>query len=331
MTTKTWFGGTSYFNDPNDWSPPGVPQGGDTAVISMGTVKLHSHLLSGVSFQIGSAVENNAPPPSEKPVLDLRNVKLNSEIGFPISKGQDFYAGIRVSGVVQSAGDIGLLGGRSSPDHLQVYMSRYSLLVNSGTITLGDRSTFDIKAAKDEAAFINTGTVLTSGGMTLIESPVVGNGRFEVEGDFLYGFTGRLTFAQDVAPGTHVDLSATGSSVLTLDKPCEFLGDITLSAVPSHVPPGVLTPGVKGPNYNEIDLPNTVATSETFANNQLNLFNGEELVAKLNIIGDLTSANFALRPLSSGGTAIEYIPPASATMAAATTSSMDTMMPVLNT
>jgi hypothetical protein len=62
-------------------------------------------------------------------------------------------------------------------------------------------------------------------------------------------------------------------------------------------------------------LPNTPeakVTSETFANNHLQLFEGHKLVADLNIIGDFTVANFALTDFR-GGTLIRHTP-AMATM-----------------
>ena len=100
----------------------------------------------------------------------------------------------------------------------------------------------------------------------------------------------------------------------------EFLDNITLDSLPQV-------------GYNEIDFPNTLVTSETFANNQLDLFNGEQLVAKLNIIRDFNSGNFALGSLTGGGTAVKFIPPAPPVAVAGTgTPWMKSMMlPIPNT
>jgi hypothetical protein len=48
--TKTWFGGTGDFSNPNDWSPKGVPQSGDVAIIRAGVVHASNGSLAGISL-----------------------------------------------------------------------------------------------------------------------------------------------------------------------------------------------------------------------------------------------------------------------------------------
>ena len=84
MATKTWFGGTGNFNNPNYWTPTGVPQAGDLAVLTTGTVEIHGPRSDGVDFSLQGTSQDT------KPVIALRNIKLN--------------AGVNVSGSFSSIG-----------------------------------------------------------------------------------------------------------------------------------------------------------------------------------------------------------------------------------
>ncbi len=51
MATKTWDGTTKSFDSAADWSPTGVPQPGDIAVINAGTVTARGGLLQGLNLE----------------------------------------------------------------------------------------------------------------------------------------------------------------------------------------------------------------------------------------------------------------------------------------
>ena len=130
MATKTWFGGTGNYNDPNNWSPPGVPLGGETAVISAGTVHLHNQIVSNVGFEFDSTFQ------ASQPVLDLRNVILDkSNVSFSFTPFEHFGT-INISGVVLSSGNISLFG-REFLDDLTINQNGNSIFLNSGTISEG--------------------------------------------------------------------------------------------------------------------------------------------------------------------------------------------------
>src|SRR5579859_3769337 len=52
MTTRTWIGGTGSFDNPNEWSPGGVPGAGDVAIISIGEATLSMQKLDGFELQL---------------------------------------------------------------------------------------------------------------------------------------------------------------------------------------------------------------------------------------------------------------------------------------
>ena len=325
MTVKTWFGGRANFNRGNAWSPIGAPKLGDTAIVDTGTVRLQDQFLTGVTFQLGGTSPDTAP------VLALHNVVVDSDIGFTFVYGGSFYADVKVSGIVLSEGNIGF-GSNRTFDDLKIDIDRNSAFVNTGNISLtGGGASLEINAPEHRGLFVNTGAVEITFAEVNINAPVVGNGQFELK-DLGNGLNPGLTFAEDVGPGAMVDFirSGLGATILTIDEPQEFLGGINDFALSGTL--GRLEFGRIGSlKYNEIDLPKTVATSETFANNKLHLFDMGKLVANLNIIGDFTSANFELIA-KNGGTAIGYVPnpTSSATAALAFPSAESVAIPVLH-
>nr|WP_294522178.1 hypothetical protein [uncultured Rhodopila sp.] len=53
MTTRTWVGGDNHASNPNDWSPSGLPQPGDSLVMNTGTMTLSGQTLAGDTLTIG--------------------------------------------------------------------------------------------------------------------------------------------------------------------------------------------------------------------------------------------------------------------------------------
>jgi hypothetical protein len=283
----TWFGGTGRFDNPHDWSPPGVPQSGETAIINTGTVVFRNERVSGVSFTLHGISQ------ADQPVLKLRNVDLQSYISLsgqispPVSA---FYGELLVSGLVDSSGNISLGSGRGpgAGGNLTVDIKPNSVFVNTGTITL-DLASFTVTGAKHNAVFVNDGTVVDFGLRVRIDTPVIGTGTFQQPPTI---FSTDFTFGDSVGSGITVDLHSLGQpSVITIDKPMKFLAAIQ---------------GFGEGLPNSIDLPNTAVTSESFSDNHLKLFDQDRLVADLNIIGDFTTNQFVLRQDGTGGTQITF-------------------------
>jgi hypothetical protein len=285
-TTRTWFGGTGQFNNANDWNPTGVPVSGDTAVIDTGTVKLGNQGLSGVTFELHGASE------ATQPVLALRNVALDDSIILQGSVlASSIFGEIDAAGVVTSAGRIFIQGGRAPEGHLTMDIRHGASFVNTGVIEDDDPNPGSLTV--NGGTFVNNGTVFASASTPVLDTKIIGTGTFETNANIL--FPGGFDFGDSVSSGVTVLLiSRIAGQFITIDKPLQFLAAID---------------GFGGSSANQIDLPNTVeakVTSETFADNQLKLFEGHKLVADLNIVGDFTVGNFALSADQNGGTLIRF-------------------------
>jgi hypothetical protein len=304
-TTLTWFGGIGRFDNPNDWNPTGVPQSGDTAVITTGTVTLRNEGISGVGFELQGTSE------ATQPVLKLTNVALNSNFTVtgpqPGGTSPGLFGKFDVAGVVTSSGDITLGGGRFGPaaGFLTIDLDNRSAFVNTGTITLDNghlmvtdggehdgnnrehRDQDNGHHARAGSVFFNDGTVdEVFAGSATFDTPVIGTGKFLLSGS-------SLEFVDSVSRGITVDTrQGQFNNQLFLDEPMRFKAAITDF-------------GTGLPN--SIVLPHTDVTSERFANNHLKLFDDDKLVANLNIIGDFTTQNFLIMPGPSGtGTEIQF-------------------------
>jgi hypothetical protein len=292
-TTRTWFGGTGLFNNANDWNPTGVPVSGDTAVIDTGTVQLSNQGLSGVTFDM------TGTSAATEPMLALRNVALNGTIE---STGNgSFMTGsfgeIDARGVVTSAGPIIVLGGRAPEGHLTIDIHSGSSFVNTGTITDSDPQTGALTISG--GTFVNNGTVISQGGDQVFDTRIIGTGTFNTRSAGLIGAA--TEFDKSVSSGITVSFNDNVTfAEIILAKPLQFMAAITdMGAMVNNVTP-----------VDAIDLPNTPeakVTSQTFADNHLQLFAGHKLVADLNIIGDFTTGNFALSADDNGGTLITFV------------------------
>ncbi len=309
MTTETWSGGAGRFNDPNNWSPAGVPQPGDTAVVEAGTVKFRGEAVHGVVFSLQGTSSDNPV------VLDLRNTWLDSDLTEPYLGlgGPSYYTDIKVSGVVLSTGDI-TFSPRYSPGFTTMELRHDSAFVNAGTINTG--TTWDVNPSGSNTLFVNAGTVSVSN-QTRVNVPVTGGGEFDVQGTPIAGAT--LEFGDRASADVTVNLVGFNGS-LVLDHPAEFLGGIHLNAA----------------NYQEeefIGLPNDNVNSVSFADNKLSLFGADGLIAKLNVIGDYQTSEFGVSSRAGGGTeityAIPFVPPGAA--AAATIDQGGMPAPLLQT
>src|ERR1035441_3147285 len=117
MTTRTWFGGTGNFENPQAWTPTGVPAPGDTALIGPGTadraniVRLTGERIDGVTILLNDLPSGSASPSPFMPTLKLHNVQLGSSaiIGdttIPNGVGAGGTAIIDLKGFVANAGEI---------------------------------------------------------------------------------------------------------------------------------------------------------------------------------------------------------------------------------
>jgi hypothetical protein len=193
----------------------------------------------------------------------------------------DLAARIRVVGAVTEDGavDVGTTGidvNQLFPAHLTVSMAKgSSFTMDPGAIWFSsDGSTVDVKGPERSAQFVNNGEVEAFGGTVRMNVPVTGQGTFDVLFNNNNVRAGTLEFTEDVGAGETVKLDA---GLLKLDEPQQFLGSIQ--------------------DFNPdstIELTHTKVTSADYSNGMLTLFDKHRVEARLNIVGDFTTEQFAI-------------------------------------
>jgi len=224
MTSRVWLGGgNNRASNPNDWSPNGKPQPGDTLTMNNGTMDisgldLASPMIGGLLVDgdatlnlhdalVGSVVTIEPPPfPSGGAGLPTDAVQINLK-GIDVLNFQ-VNTGLGISPVTVDLAPFSVWIGGFTTD--QFHFGEANVTVNGG---LG-------------ATFINTGSEIQyTGGSSVLNVNVAGRGEFSVTND------ATLTFGGLVGPGQTVDLlSQQASGFTTIDKPNEFFGTVQLDA-----------------------------------------------------------------------------------------------------
>jgi hypothetical protein len=278
-TVQTWFGGTGNFNDPQNWSPAGSPAATDTLVIDAGRLRADNLTITNPNIRLGSSTTT--------PTLILRDSTLAATSSIRVQtttfdpSQPDLEARIRVVGAVTEDGaiDVGTTGidvNQLFPAHLTISMARDSTFtMNPGAIWFSsDGSTLDVNGPERSAQFVNNGEVEAFGGTVRMNVPVTGQGTFDVLFDNNNVRSGTLEFAEDVGAGETVKLDA---GLLKLDEPLNFLASIE--------------------DFNPdstIELAHAKVTSADYSNGVLTLFDKHRVEARLNIVGDFTTEQFAI-------------------------------------
>jgi hypothetical protein len=291
-TVQTWFGGTGDFSDPQNWSPPGSPAATDTLIIDAGRVKAADVTISNPNIYLGSSTST--------PTLVLRGATLASTNSIRVqtttfdTAQADLSARIRVVGSVTEDGtiDVGTTGVDMSqlfPAHLTISMAKSSTFtMDPGSIWFSsDGSTVNVNTPDRAALFVNNGEIEAFGGTVRMNVPVTGQGTFDVLFNNDHTRAGTLEFTKNVDAGETINLTA---DLLKLDAPKKFLGSI------------------QGFNPDSIiELADTNITSADYSNGILTLFDKHRVEARLNIVGDFTTDQFAIT--NEGGNAFITLNP----------------------
>ena len=262
-TQHIWFGGTGNFSHSSDWSPKGVPESGDSAIITAGTVRASNGSLAGIDINIGSKVPNNDP------ILALRNETVGDVLVETTESRPEEdpdptrYADITFAGKVTAAGEIDVGGtnvlGRGVPGNLDIRLARGATLHVTDSLYGYADSSISI-TGQPHSVLINDGQMNALGADIEIDTSVAGDGNFMIAaGKFAEG---TLTFDRGVSAGEHVDAFFGG--VLNLTKPMEFLGSI-----------------IEGPECKVVLA--TDFTSASYANGILTVLDHARTVAALHI------------------------------------------------
>lgn len=300
MTVRTWVGGVdSSFDTPANWTPEGVPQPGDNAVIFGGTVDVTNEDLSRITLGVGSPYGG---------LLRLHNAIMGDfqvSVGFRPSVSAPGVATIDVSGCVAFVGHVG--GPVGVPDDgiglsdgtLTIDLQANSRLLNSGDLS----NQFSALAghvhitAASGARFANDGTITADMGDVVIDPDMCGTGTVAIVQDLSrhaggFSIPSKVEFGGFVGRHQSVDFVPTepnpglgtplNDKLLVLDRPREFLATIEDF----------------GPR-DTIELAGTSVTAERFDHGVLKLFDKCHAVASLHFSGCYGTSQFAVT--ESGG------------------------------
>lgn len=298
MAYKAWNGFNGSWSTASNWTSSGAPNYGDTVSIGKGTVSAWGGYILGENISLSNAGPTPSPMDDTVGILSLRNTQLYSNLS--VGQGYANLHGIlNIIGYDHSTQTISV-GSVHACAQLDIDINHNSAFFNDGTINPGGY--LNINAADSSSNFVNNGTVNSALGKTTIGANTIGNGTFNLAGNFQYG-QDTLEFKGTVGPSIHVNLTD-AQSILELDHPMTFQGQISFTP-----PTGYQSPTPNWPATEELYLPNTPVTSETFSAHELTLYNGASTVAHLNVAGDYTAANFKFSAHTGGGTDITFVPP----------------------
>ena len=248
MATRYWLGGGgNNANDPNDWTPAGKPEPGDTLYLqgsdaSNDTINIYGGDVAGATIVTGYG-----PGPSQTTI------------------NLDHNAVVNLTTLAQVSGEQSTTINTSRSDTLTETLNREA----TQTINIGKGSTLSLGLS--ETSFDNV-TVNSAGHGALVAEGTVGQDEFStltinapVIGSATFDVNGTTTFNGSVGSGDTVDLTNAFSD-LQLNHPLQFIGSTHLSS-------------------GEIDLAGlTTADSYYLQNNELYLYAGNNIIESLNFV-----------------------------------------------
>ncbi len=307
-TARNWIGGQHNLFDPNSWTPAGAPAGGDTVTIGLGSASnpniatAQNAVLSGFQTVLDAGV--GTPSSTTQPTLSLSNIIIASNASiegtntsdYPAIPGNTVAENINVNGLALNYGAIDDgIGKNVYFNTLNINLGNYTAFLNQarGTISAGDYGNLNIEGTNGPAVFVNNSTVSGAGSAIDIGTQVWGVGAFNLTSGQSYTShspkQSTLEFHQGVSTGQTVSLT---NSELVLDSPMLFLGTIKDTQV---------GPQALQATNSEVLLSGETATSLSFQNNVLSVFDGSTVLAHLSFAPGLTANDFQLAPFGGNG------------------------------
>lgn len=217
MAFERWFGGVGTFSDPEEWQPSVVPQSGDTAVITLGTLSDYSAgTLAKPSdhLSVFAIAQTGETPPTISPTywnfsqstIIMEN-RANTAV-MPFTGGKYF----------ANAGSMEFVGGR----FLLAQVGPFFTLGNSGTMSFIDA---DVAFSSVTPFYdLSNQGYLTFGGNEANEFAVTVSGT----GVIVIEPNADVTFAKDILSGQTIQFAGTASSaaVVTIRQPYTFRASI---------------------------------------------------------------------------------------------------------
>ncbi len=223
MTTRTWDSSTGLFDSATEWSPQGVPQPGDIAIIDGGSVTAQGDNLQGLFIQI-NGIGSNAP------ILNLADAALGSTSFLQVNNTAGFGVGtapfVGIVGQSTNSGIITMTGSVirliASPDSSGVA----GTLINSGSLDFVNASP-QVGATGSTGGIVNNGSIAAWNPSNGFQEPVFalnisGTGAIVLEPN------SSLDLNQAVGSGQMVrfDGAAGSTGVLQVDDAAGFQGVI---------------------------------------------------------------------------------------------------------
>jgi hypothetical protein len=240
----TWLGGgNNSFTNPKDWSPNGVPAQGDSLFMNSGTMN-----INGYQLPLGT------------------NMVTSGKEALNLSDGASFSTYVNGTAAISLTGTDTLLVSASGGGNATVHIANGGEMIgtfgvgggNASSLTIEGNGVFDNGFARDNGGYSYTQNVSD----VVVNAKVIGTGIFNDYG-------GTMEFMKSVGSGQSVNvLSWNGVSLLNLDDPTEFAGQVDLSR-------------------GAIDLVGLGKVgSFTFANAILSLYVGNKVVDTLRLTND---------------------------------------------
>jgi hypothetical protein len=257
MTDRTWLGGgNNNARNPNDWSPTGAPQSGDTLSMINGTMNVRDDDLAGNAVHVGDPITSGQDTfnLSHHAVLAVvQNQFTSSETTVNVS-GRDT---LRFSSTFPSGSQV------------IANLDPHARLTASFDMVFGGLTVNGDAGAK----LINDQSDTLRGVQALITPDVLGIGSISVGS--AQGVAGSIEFGHSVSRGQDVsvsgDLGQGLAGSLQIDKPREFDASVVMQL------------------KSKVDLVGLAkADSYTFENDMLAIFAGHRRIDQLKLTNDGT-------------------------------------------
>jgi hypothetical protein len=264
VTSLIWNGATGSWFDAANWTPAQVPQSGDSATVTRGSIQLTSNPSDGVTLNLDAISSPNT-------ILDARNVTLGSHFTIVADGVND----VAITGSVVDQGQI------SVPKAL-------GLLGHSASDLFTNQATINIHGGMLSAVvnFTNSGQINVSSAGPLFGHLDIGQ-----------AFTG--TGSVSLSNGGGVQVSGGGS--VGSGQTFIFQDGIT-NGIPDQltINPSTFDATISGFQIGDLINVMTVADSETYdpGSHLLSLFSNGQPAGKLIVAGPLsyTTQSFMLHP-----------------------------------
>ena len=279
VVQRVWSGrgSSNAIQDANNWSPVGIPQAGDLAIIETGNVLAEGLLPSGALIELGIQAAN-----ARVSSLTLKNAIVPSGTTIVESTAGNAYSSslpssLQFAGAVDNQGNLIFIGGVQP-----VVLPSGTTLTNNGTMNVfGSSPQFGAAAA--DVAFVNNRLIR-------IVNPGNQNGQLATLGTAIGG-TGTISVSLDA--GLEFGGAVGGGQTL------RFVGETNAASSVQIDQPSGFSATIGGfVTGDTLTLKNTVATSMTYvasgvASGTLQVRDGTGMpVASLQFAGVYTVANF---------------------------------------